>query len=140
MSFRTDLLVTVEKLRRLPQFGFDIRTFSITVVTRTWSGGKVRVGTPTDSFLRLIPRPKVKEQENGDTIIVSPITPKNKAGGYTPNQLRPADVQGVEFWWQIEGPFSSGVTSARYIPVHIDTARAFKYTVICKLLERGKPI
>lgn len=120
-----------------------LRQFTVTVRTRTWASGEVRVGQVyTDSDLTISPDPKVKESDDGQTIVVGPITPQfttGGGGGYTPSQLNPAGVAGVEFYWLVAGPFASGVTSAPYVPVHIDTSKPFRYMITCKSLGRKMP-
>lgn len=137
-TFRENLLPTVLSLRSLPSLSFDIRTFRVYLVTRTWSGGAPNKGTMTDTIVEILPRPKVREQADGASIIVGPITPSNVAGGYTPSQLFPAD-SNAEFFWRVDGPFANGQTSVKYKPVHIDTSKAFSYTVTCESLEKARP-
>lgn len=138
-TFREALLVTVNNLRYLPSLSFDIRTFRVYLVTRTWSGGSPNMGDMTDTIVEILPRPKVREQADGASIIVGPITPSNVAGGYTPSQLFPADSSTTEFFWRVDGPFANGQTSVKYKPVHIDTSKAFSYTVTCESLEKARP-
>ena len=63
MSLRKALLPVVNTIRGLagPQT-LDIRPYTVTVRTRTWSGGVVQKGTPTDQDLELTPPPKVVEE------------------------------------------------------------------------------
>lgn len=138
MSFRDDFMPTVEVIRRIPDDGFGVHTFQVVVKTRTWSGGphgpQKKLGTPTDATLTLYPRPHVREQDEG-VIIVGPITPSNANGGYDLNQLFPQNVPGVEFYWELTGPFASGVTTASYVPVKIDSSHPFRWMFTCNVLD-----
>ena len=147
MGFREDIMPTVEEIRRIPDDGggpnpFKLHTFDVVVKTRTWSGGpegvQKRLGTPTDTTITLYPRPHVREREEG-VIEVGPITPPNANGGYTLNQLFPQNGPGVEFYWELTGPFASGVTTALYVPVKIDSSRPFRWMFTCHTLKRARP-
>jgi hypothetical protein len=144
MATLRDGVMPVINVGRVLVDTLGLRQFTITVRTRTWTGGpggpQKRLGTSTDVDLVLVPKPKVKELAEG-TILVGPITPKTSTGtvGYLPSQLNPADVAGVEFYWLVEGPFASGVTSAAYIPVAVDTSKPFRYMITCQTLNRARP-
>lgn len=140
MSFRTSLLQNVvTPLLRLPgptsEGGqFDVYTASVTVRTRTWSGGEVTLGTATVSDLEIRPRPRVVEK--GDKmLVVGPVVPSNPKGGYTVSQLRPSDVAGVEYYYVVTG--ANGTNN--YTLVDIDTAKAFTYYLTLQALTRGTP-
>jgi len=136
MSFRTDLLKTVVKLRELPgPTNFDIYTSTVVVRHRTWSGGEVKLGTPTDIEIELFPRPKVRDAGNG-SITIGPITPQNAEGGYTPDQLNPTESDGVESYYIVTG--ADGDERA-YKLTEIDDRRAFGYTLTLQALDRRTP-
>jgi hypothetical protein len=143
VSFRDDIMPTVEEIRRNPDVDFGVHTFDVVVKTRTWSGGphgpQKRLGIATDSTLTRFPKPHVRERDEG-VVEVGPITPTNSAGGYTLNQLFPQNVAGVEFYWELTGPFAAGVTTATYVPVKIDSSRPFRWMFTCNvLLPRDRP-
>jgi hypothetical protein len=135
MSFRTSLLPLLNSLRKLPSESFDIYTTQVLLRTRTWSGGEVGSGTPTDSDMEILPRPKVrKEGEIGLT--VGPITPANTAGGYTIDQLNPPDVVGVEWYYVCTGPDGE---ARRYALHRLDQQRAFRYMLHLISIDRVAP-
>lgn len=147
MGFREDIMPTVELIRRIPDddggpIPFKVHTFEVVVKTRTWSGGpkgpQKKLGTFTDSTLTLFPRPHVREQEEG-IILVGPITPANSAGGYTLPQLFPQNVAGVEFYWEVTGPFAAGLTTVAYVPIKIDSSRPFRWMFTCRTLKEDRP-
>src|SRR5262249_16688586 len=62
MSLRTALLPVVDTIRGLAgPTALDIRTYTVIVRTRTWSGGVIQKGVPTDTDLTITPPPKVIE-------------------------------------------------------------------------------
>lgn len=112
--------------------GFDLRTTTVTIRTRTWTGGEdgaeVGVGSCTDSDVTLTPRPKVKEL--GDTEVeIGPITPSHSSGGYTVAQLNPdlSALPGTEVLWVLVG-----ANGTRYYQLtDIITTKSFRY--MCRL-------
>lgn len=142
MSFRTNLLKTVNNLRALSgPTGFDVYTSRVTIRVRTWTGGdngpEVRLGSYTDVDTEILPRPKVREAGGGTGLVVGPITPANDDGGYTPAQLNPAPslTAGQEVLYVVEGP--NGTFT--YTAADIDTSRAFRYMLTLTGLERKIP-
>lgn len=145
MSFRTNILAgVVNPLRYLPDTVFDIRTYEVRLVRRAWqpvppaTEGRINVGTYVDTITVLAPRPKVRERGDG-MFTVDKITPQNAAGGYTAAELNPAKTQGVEFYWELEGPFASGRTTQKFRVVSIDASKPFSYSVVLENLDRTKP-
>lgn len=145
MSFRTNILANVvNPLRYLPDTTFDIRTYEVRLVRRVWQPvapatvGRINVGTYVDTITTLAPRPKVRERADG-FFTVDKITPKNAAGGYDAAELNPAKEQGVEFYWELEGPFASGRTVQKFRVVSIDASKPFAYSVVLENLDRTKP-
>jgi hypothetical protein len=138
MSFRTELLKTVVKIREIPgPTGLDILTTRVIVRTRTWSGGEVKLGTPSDVEIELFPRPRVRDAGGGGTTVtIGPITPQNADGGYTPIQLNPEESDGVESYYILIGP--DGEERA-YKLIEINDKRAFSYTLTLQALERRTP-
>lgn len=135
MSLRKALLPVVDTIRGLagPKT-LDIRLYAVTVRTRTWSGGVVQKGTPTDTDLVLTPPPKVVEE--GREVRVGPITPKFPGGGYSPAELNPRDKPGVEFFYLLTGP--DGVARP-FTLVDLDTSRPFTYKLRLTALDRKVP-
>lgn len=142
MSLREDVLPIVEVGRQIiDDLGF--RVFTVEILTRTWSGGKVGVGTCSDSTEQILPNPKVVEKEGGKKLLIGPITPDytiGSGGGYTAERLRPADVPGVQVKWKISGPFSSGHASVIAVVTDIDTSKPLRYMVTLTVTEREAPI
>lgn len=135
MSFRTDILGDIDDVRSLRgEDGVDIQTVSVTIVRRTWSGGRRGAGVLTTTTLTALPqRYKVREIsqklvassggrfEMGD-VRVGPITPSYTGGGVTPAELQPSGTQGVEIVYVLAGSIAGDYTA-----VDVDTARAFSY-------------
>ena len=135
MSLRTALLPVVDTIRGLAgPATLDIRLYTVTLRTRTWSGGVVQKGTPTDADLSLSPPPKVVE--SGREALVGPITPKYLGGGYAPAELNPRDKAGVEFFYLLTGP--DGVARA-FSLVDFDTSRPFSIMLRLVALDRKVP-
>lgn len=105
MSLRDDVLPIINAgWQTVQDLGFA--PYTVTVRTRTWSGGEVGLGDPTDSDLLLAPNPLVEEQGRlaaSDSIRVGPIQPVHDGGGYTVAQLRPSDAAGVEYYYIVTG-------------------------------------
>lgn len=145
MTIRDDFLRDiVNPLRHLPDMGFGIRQFKITLVRREWQplGGnppEVDVGEFVDVETVLSPRFKVRElggvSTNGQ-FKVEPITPKNASGGYTPDQLIPPKEDGIEFFWKLEGPFANGEGIQEFDVVSLDTSKPFRYSAILQSRQR----
>lgn len=147
MSIRSSALKLAGKLRGLPSSpGVDIYTTSVTIRTRTNSGGRVGAeGVKTDSDLVITPRPKVREVSQreiagsggryvaGD-VKVGPITPAHSGGGYTEAQLAPtAGTNGVQVIYVLAG----GV-AGEYLRVDLQTDRALSYFLVLRR-KRSSP-
>ncbi len=141
-TLREDVLPIVDAGRQIiADLGF--RVFTTEIVTRTWSGGKVNAGTPTDSAEEILPRPKVVEKEGGKKLLIGPITPAyitGPGGGYEPGDLRPADVGGVQTFWRVTGPFAAGYARIVGSIVDIDTSKPLRYMVTLAVRDREAPI
>lgn len=136
MTLRDDLLPVFNDARELIH-DLGLRTSSLTVRTRTWSSGKARMGTSSDSDLVITPRPKIREA-NGDTeLLVGPITPSYSGGGYTPTQLNPQPtlVAGQEVLYVVTSPAGTKT----YTAASIDTSKSFGYYLKLTGLERKVP-
>lgn len=145
MTIRDDFLRDiVNPLRYLPDTGFGLRTFKITLVRREWQplGGnppEIDRGTFVDVETVLTPRFKARElggvSTNGQ-FKIEPITPKNSSGGYSPDQLVPPPEAGVEFFWKLEGPFANGEHVQEFDVVTLDTSKPFRYSAILQSRQR----
>lgn len=112
-----------------------LRTSRVVVRTVTWSGGSTKLGTPTTSDLVISPDPKVSETDGGQGLLVQYITPAHAGGGYTVEQLRPADVTGTETYYVVTG--DNGTYP--YALVDIDSTAPLHYTLRLRKLERTDP-
>lgn len=142
MTLREDVLPIVESGRQIiDDLGF--RVFTVEILTRTWSAGKINSGTPSDAYEPILPRPKVVEKEGGKKLLIGPITPAyivGSGGGYEPGDLRPADAAGVQVKWKVTGPFSSGYAAVHGVVTDIDTSKPLRYMVTLTVTEREAPI
>lgn len=143
MSLRTSLLPIVEACRTIAgTTGLDIRTAQLTIRTRTWSGGRAGVGTPTDSNLVLPQRYKVVQlsareiaSSGGlyqlEDLRVGPITPAQGGSGYSLAQLVPSGADGVEILYVL-----SGAVVGEYALVQANTTRPFRYELVLRRRRR----
>lgn len=120
MSFRTDLLKSIEQIRKDVRGGLDQCPNKLQIVQRVWSGGHVGKGTATESVLidfdRYLPIRYMNAHEvasaggryNTEDVMVSRITPSDgKGSGYNPEDLQPTVlVNGVEIVYRITGPIT----------------------------------
>lgn len=134
MTLRTDLLPVFDDARQIMQ-DFGLRTTRVTIRVRTWSGGKVKLGTPTDVDTEILPRPRVRELDTR-RVKVDKITPQHATGGYSRQQLRPDDAAGLEYFYRLVTP--DGVTRD-YALTELDTSRNFGYELTLTELDRGGP-
>jgi hypothetical protein len=151
------MLTLADRLRALPASPFGLRESAVSVVTRTWSSG--RIGYPDStatSYTDTTPlpivhtggfNPKIREMstreisasgglyELGD-LIVGPITPRYpdapaaQVGGYTEAQVAPrvaADAPGVEVIYLVTGP-----EAGRYRRVTVTVDHALHYTLVLR--------
>lgn len=152
MSLRSSALKTANRLRALASSpAIDIYTTSVTIRTRTWTGGRIGAdGGKVDDDLLLTPRPRVREiaqreitgsggrYQAGDVRVgpITPAHPNNPGAGYTQEQLAPVlttQQRGVEIIYVLEG----GITG-EYMRVDLETDRAFRYTLILRR-KRSSP-
>lgn len=133
MSLRDDVLPTIQDGWSLVQeFGFT--RWTVTVRTRAWSSGEVKLGTPTESDTVLTPNPWVTERGDG-TLYLEGITPTHTSGGYSHAQLRPPSSAGVEYYYVVSGP--NGTHS--YDLASIDDSDAAEIKLLLTPLQRQKP-
>jgi hypothetical protein len=142
VTLRDDVLPIVEAGRQIiDDLGF--RVFTVEILTRTWSGGKVGAGTCSDTTETISPNPKVVEKEGGKKLLIGPITPEyttGSGGGYAPSDLRPADATGVQVKFRVTGPFSSGKTSAIGVVSDVDTSKPLRTMITLTIADREAPI
>lgn len=112
-----------------------LRTSRVVVRTVTWSGGSTKLGTTGTVDLVLTPDPKVREIDGGQGLLVEYVTPSHAGGGYTVEQLRPADVAGTETFYVVTG--DNGTYP--YALVDIDSTAPLHYTLRLRKLERTDP-
>lgn len=110
MALRDDLIPILDGVRRdVVDGAVGLRLHTVVVRRRAWSGGRIGLGTPTDTDTVLDPRPKVRPPsprlrwkepgkfEDGD-LVVSAIsatcTEADLDGGKLPS--------GVEWYWRID--------------------------------------
>lgn len=141
MGFKTDIRKLAYELRAMAGRDFEIRPYTVSVVTRTWSGDfpgeglssitttpiteahgqppKVRVLNDEQIALGGLPRGAVK---------VGPITPDFPGGGTAFTTLSPASLDaGDSFYYVLTGPdYPSG---ARFVLKEAQADRTFGYTV-----------
>lgn len=64
-SFRDALVGIVDEIRSTVRTELGTRPYTVAVVRREWSGGRVGIGTPTVTELLLEPTPMFKERSDG---------------------------------------------------------------------------
>lgn len=142
MSFRTDLLATVDAARAISgPAGLDIRTNQLTIRTITWSGKYARDGVIDSTQDTVLPayypirfiRGEEIEASGGqytlNDVLVNHITPSNGLGvGFTPEQLNPPKAtDNVETIYVITGPMGGN-----YALVDCRTHRPFTYQLVLR--------
>lgn len=132
---RDDLLPILDKVARTIPATLGFRGESLTVRVRTWSGGVVGRGSPTDSDLLITPRPKMRETPDARGMICEKITPHYAAGGYAVEQLTPTLSDGQEVLYIVTG--DSG--TREYTTAYLDTSASTKYTLHLSAIDRGAP-
>ena len=139
-NLRTSLIPVIDDGRQLvAELGFRQRT--VTLRTRTWSGGRPGSGTATDVDVELTPRPKVGEPpaklifdapgkyEAGD-LIVSKISIT-----YAETDLMPVPVAGTETIWLITN--ATDGRAREYKIVGVPAKASFGYTVQLRRRNRA---
>jgi len=117
---------------------FGLRAYRVFVRVRAWSGGEVRLGTPSDTDTEITPRPKVEEVVAGSEYKVSGITPDFGVGGYTLADLNPdQSARNVEVFYIVR---ERDGTDRECDLFHIDSSGVFGYVLQLRVIERDKPI
>jgi hypothetical protein len=122
-----DALLPVVQLRDSITEGLGLRPHTVTLRTRTWSGGVAQRGTPTITDLVLTPTPAVNAKIGDPEIRIGPITPAYSgvsSGGYTPDQLAPKDVAADDWFYLITLPDGRAY---QYVLLRLTTSNAFSY-------------
>ena len=140
MTFRDDILETLDDVRGLPA-ELGLRTFStVEVVTVAWSGGRPGVGTKTTTRVALgvaggAQPPKVRTMTQKEVVAsggeftdemyeVGPLTPSYGTGGTLISDLRPNAALGTEVLWHLVGPGGADIWCKTF---EIFTDRALSY-------------
>lgn len=125
---RADWLELTNAIRYIPSDPvFDILTTKVVVRTRVWSV-EVGTGTYTETDIEILPRPRVREQGD-DTIVIDRIQPQCPSGGYTPQQLVPANPLDAvtETFWILTA--ADGV-ERKYTQAMFVTDKALHYSIV----------
>lgn len=123
MALIDDVLPVIRQGYALVE-SLGVTKHSVRIVTRTWDGGEVGLGTPADTYLNITPNPEKKETRDG--IRLGPIIPSHVGGGYTIAQLVPADAPGEEYWYEVT---LDGGETEKYAFGSIDDSESFQYFV-----------
>lgn len=141
MSLRTSLIPTVEYFRSIsgPTFA-DIRTNQLTIRTRVWSGGQLRLGAAIDSDLVLPPHYPIRYLNSREVsssagkyvvgdILVDHITPSDGLGtGYSLEQLSPELLNNASELIYI----ITGTHAGEYCSIETRTYRPFTYQLVLR--------
>lgn len=126
-------IISAQGWAKVQSLGFS--PYTVTVRTRTWSGGQVQLGSPVDADLLLTPNPQVEETSGDRQLRVYGIVPAHVGGGYTPAQLNPSTSAAVESYYRVTGPNGLHL----YSLTSIDTSDAVEYTLVLDALDRAVP-
>lgn len=133
MSLRDDILPTVAGGWQIVQdLGFASAT--ITIRTRRWSGGQVKLGSPQDSDTTLSPNAQTTERGDGELQVYA-ITPAFSGGGYTPAQLNPEASGDSESYWIV----TDDNGTHNYKLHSLDTSDDVEYKAVLRALTRAVP-
>ena len=138
MTFREGLLKRVAKIRQIPgPTHLDSYRYRTILRTRAWSGNEVDLGTSTDTDVTINPRPRLKEISDTEYLL-GPITPAFPGGGFTPEQLSGYSTAGggTEVLYSVTGPDG---TERLFVPISVDTSKAYSYFVRLRSLDRKTP-
>lgn len=155
MSLRDDLLPVFDDTRGVIE-DLGLRRFSVTLRRRTWSGGSVGAGVPTNDDIVISPTPRVRfkspfaAQMSGILtaggkiedryFAIDKITPawsdNGLSGGYTPDQLTMKvgpDVQNVEAIVVLLGDDG---TAIECVQVTFEEDLSFGYSMVVQDTDR----
>ncbi len=140
MAFRDDILPALDAIRGIPD-ALGLRVTTVTVRTRTWSGGRRGLGTSSDADVLLTPTPKVRrvtlrEVSNSggrlsqDDVIVDYIQPSGGGFGVTEAQVAPEPkANGVEIIYVLVGTGTHGI-NGNFFRKWAASDRALKHTLV----------
>lgn len=141
MGFRDDIRELAFELRALPGEEFEIRPYTVEVVTRTWSGDYPGEGlsaittTPITEAHGQPPKVRVVNDEQRalgnfpkGSLRVGPITPDFPGGGTSIETLNPSGLNpGESFYYVITGPdYPDG---ARFLVTEAKADKTFGFFV-----------
>lgn len=135
MTLRDDLLPTFQYARNLID-DLGLRVHRVIRRKVTWSGGSLRLGEPCVDDLEILPRPKIVEQ--GNILVVGPITPKFSGGGYDLEDLRPAAMFEQDTNVEVSY-FTDGPRSGEWVITDLDLVKAFGYFFTLEPATRLRP-
>lgn len=115
------LVPLVDDLRGSLHPVLGTRAHTVEVITRTWDGGRLGVGTPGDVALAISPPPRVRQrtrtelrpagtEEEGDVII------DEISLTFTEAELHPAVTDPVEFFYRITDAHGQGQRVREFVP------------------------
>lgn len=133
-TLRDALLPVFQKVARKIPADLGLRTNVVKLRTRVWSSGKIGVGAVTTTDVTVTPAPKLTYRP--DQSLETVVTPRNSAGGYTPEQVNPAPVAGQEFVWVVISPDGA---EREYRVATFNQRRAFGYYLTLEPLDRRSP-
>jgi hypothetical protein len=123
-----------------------LRQVRVIIRTTTWSTGRVQSGAATTADVEIIPRPRVEGRAGDPQIRVSKITPAYDAtsayaaGGFSRDQLAPADAAGTSWTYVVIWP--DGI-ERRYKLLRLTQAsrvsQALEYILDLQSLDRAVP-
>ncbi len=128
-----DNLPTIDAGRALLQ-EFGLRPVRVFMRTKVWSAAERHLGTLTESDVELLPRPKVKG--DNQRLTVTNVTPRYTGGGWTPEMLQPDLQAGYDHVFIVQQP--DGALNA-YRLAKVDQLSPFRYTLELEALERAEP-
>jgi len=141
MSLVTDLRPTVNAGRQLAA-DLGLRSNSVKIRTRVWSGGKLGSGTATDTDVEITPAPKCSEPPArlvGDTVgsyeAGDIIVTKIARDTYSESDLFPVPVAGTEIIYLVTG-YGTGGVAREYRIVGPPSNRNFEWTMLLRRMSR----
>ena len=141
MGFKNDIRKLAYELRAMAGRDFEIRPYTVSVVTKAWSGDQPGEGTAVTTTTAITeadgqpPKVRVLNDEQlalgnlpRGAIKVGPITPDFPGGGKSFDTLSPAGLAaGDSFYYVLTGPdYPSG---ARFVLKETQADKTFGYKV-----------
>jgi hypothetical protein len=135
VPLRDDLLPVFNAARQLIQ-DFGLRQSRVWVRRRAWSAGEQHLGDVTDTDVEITPRPKVVA-DTPVTLNVSRLTPAYPGGGYTTEDLLPAQVAGTSRYFLVQTGTDGPLMPYRCIA--IDERKNFGISLVLEMLTHEQP-